>query len=286
MPASAIASPELAEPVRVLSDLHLGHPGCRIDDVAQLAPLIDGAATVIFNGDTSEERSERFIEKGRLMFGQVKALCSQLGATPVFTTGNHDPHSPPQHAIDLCDGKIFITHGDVIFPSVSPWSKFHASALEAMRRIHAEHTAEELQDLETLLHINKRISAEMEVRQPKAAPGLWGKARTLLNEIWPPTRPARILQTWATAHQTAFTFFKKHRTGAEIIIIGHTHRPYQRSTDGQTILNTGAYLAMSKATLVEIDKLQVTTSQVVKNRDNTFQKGNTLDERSLTGPIK
>ena len=40
------------EPVRVLSDLHLGHKVSRIDHVSALRPLIAGAGTVIFNGDT------------------------------------------------------------------------------------------------------------------------------------------------------------------------------------------------------------------------------------------
>jgi predicted phosphodiesterase len=269
---TAISSLTLAEPIRVLSDLHLGHPGCRIDDVSQLAPLIDGAATVIFNGDTSEERSDRFAVKGRQMFGQVESLCTELGATPIFTTGNHDPYTPEHHAIDLYDGKIFITHGDVIFPSVSPWSKFHDAALEAMHRIHAEHTPEQLQDLETLLHINKRISAEMKVRQPKARPGLWGKARTLLNEVWPPTRPLTILNVWATAHRTAHDFFQHHRPQAEVIIIGHTHRPYQSQKNDRTILNTGAFLAFSKSTLIEIQNGQVTIHQIIKVGE-TFKKG-------------
>ena len=48
-----IADKELAdgfeEPVRIVSDLHLAHPGCRVHDVAQLRPLLEGAGTMIFN---------------------------------------------------------------------------------------------------------------------------------------------------------------------------------------------------------------------------------------------
>ena len=48
------------EPVRILSDLHLGHRVSRIERTSALRPLIAGAGTVIFNGDTWQELAEPF----------------------------------------------------------------------------------------------------------------------------------------------------------------------------------------------------------------------------------
>ena len=39
-------------PVRILSDLHLGHRVSRISSVECFRPLIAGAGTVVFTGDT------------------------------------------------------------------------------------------------------------------------------------------------------------------------------------------------------------------------------------------
>ncbi len=262
-----IASPELEEPIRILSDLHLGHPGCRVLEAAQLGPLIEGAKTVIFNGDTSEERSVKFVEKGRQQFAALKALCAEVGATPVFITGNHDPISPPHHALDLFDGRVFVTHGDVLFPDVSPWSKFHAFAVEAMVRIHAEYSAEELGQLEVLLEANKRVSAEMKVRQPKVAPGFWGRVKTLFYEAWPPKRPLKIIHTWLTVHKLAHAFKEKHRPEAKLMVIGHTHRPYVSKRNGATIVNTGAHLAISGASIIELEEGKWTVHKIALRND-------------------
>ena len=46
--------------VRVLSDLHFGHSACVIDQAEQLRPLLEGAHTIVFNGDTLEGRGALF----------------------------------------------------------------------------------------------------------------------------------------------------------------------------------------------------------------------------------
>ena len=61
-------------PVRVLSDLHLGHSGCVIEKVAQLEPLIEGAQTVVFNGDTFEQMESRFRERSGAMLEELKMM--------------------------------------------------------------------------------------------------------------------------------------------------------------------------------------------------------------------
>ena len=45
------------EPVLILSDLHLGHRASLIEHPDQLASLLQGPGSVIFNGDTSEVRN-------------------------------------------------------------------------------------------------------------------------------------------------------------------------------------------------------------------------------------
>ena len=61
-------------PVRILSDLHLAHPGCRIGSIDDLRPLFEGVRDrIILNGDTCEQRNNRFVEDGA-------AWLEQLGA--------------------------------------------------------------------------------------------------------------------------------------------------------------------------------------------------------------
>ena len=70
------------EPIRILSDLHLAHPGSRIVNAAQLAPLLDGVKTLIFNGDTSEERMKKYREPAQAQLdaldkAKMPVICHQ-----------------------------------------------------------------------------------------------------------------------------------------------------------------------------------------------------------------
>ena len=257
-PAFDPARPE--EPLRILSDLHLGHPASRARQVNRLRPLLEGARTIVFNGDTSEERKKAFRESGDALKADLVRLCAEVGAKPVFLSGNHDPITPTIHHLDLYGGKVFVTHGDVFYPDVSPWSRFHKQCVEIMHRLRADYTEEQLENFELLLEINKRISREIKPRLPGAKPGLLALAQTLWNEAWPPDRPFRILHTWATAKKTAHAFVSQHRPDARLTVVGHTHRRFVSARNGRTIVNTGAMMAFAKSSLVEIKDGTATVS--------------------------
>ena len=109
--------------VRILSDLHLGHRVSRIASAEGLRPLIAGAGTVIFNGDTWQELAKLFRERSAEMLEDLKRICAEEGAEPVFLSGNHDPGWPGPGWLELAGGRILITHGDAFFPDGSPWSR-------------------------------------------------------------------------------------------------------------------------------------------------------------------
>ena len=81
-------------PIRILSDLHLGHRVSRIESSESLRPLIAGAGTVIFNGDTWQELARLFFERSAEMLKDLKRICAEEGAEPLFLPGNHDPGWP------------------------------------------------------------------------------------------------------------------------------------------------------------------------------------------------
>ena len=70
----------MKEPVRILSDLHLGHKISRIESVSALRPLIAGAGTIVFNGDTWQELALPFRERSEVMLDELKGLCAEEGA--------------------------------------------------------------------------------------------------------------------------------------------------------------------------------------------------------------
>ncbi|MEM9479479.1 MAG: metallophosphoesterase family protein [Verrucomicrobiota bacterium] len=259
------------EPVRIFSDLHLGHPGSRIHEVEQLRSILVGAKTVIFNGDTFEERAKRYMEKAKAQLVELKALCADIGAKPIFITGNHDPISPPNHYLDLYEGHVFVTHGDALYEEVSPWSTNRKAGQAAAKRIIPEYTAEERKTLEVQLAIAKRVAVEMEIQQTKAKHGLSGKLASIFKIAWPPHRPFVVLHVWLTCHKLAHAFHEQHRPKSPFMVIGHTHRPYIRKKDGRTVINTGAFLPMSNAWAADISDGQIRVLKIGNGGDGRFQ---------------
>lgn len=268
------------EPIRILSDLHLAHPGGRIIDARQLAPLLAGVKTVIFNGDTSEERMQKYRDKATAHLEALSAMCAEAGVEMVMVRGNHDPYSPPVASLDLCEGQVFVTHGDILYRDVSPWSRNIQFAREALRRIEEDYPADYRHDLEATLEVSRRVTLEMRVHQPKAKPGVIGKLKTLLSQAWPPTRPLTILRSWWQAPRRTEEVLGRYRPDARVFVVGHTHRAFLRQLGERILINTGAFLTLSKALAVDIDGERLLVRRI-DEREGEFVLGKTLGEVEL-----
>ncbi|NJM38529.1 MAG: hypothetical protein HC845_12090 [Akkermansiaceae bacterium] len=66
----------------------------RIENVSALRPLIAGAGTIIFNGDTWQELAKVFLKRATEMLEELRWLCAEEGAEAIFLSGNHDPGWP------------------------------------------------------------------------------------------------------------------------------------------------------------------------------------------------
>ena len=268
------------EPIRILSDLHLAHPGSRIVDTVQLAPLLMGVKTVIFNGDTCEERMKKFRDAAEQHLVTLKALCDEAGITMVMIRGNHDPYTPPLGAVDLAGGEVFVTHGDVLYPDVSPWSRNLIYARKARLRIEEDYPDNYRDDLESALEVSRRVTEEMRVHQPKARQGVKGKIKTVLSQAWPPTRPMTILKVWWQTSQEMLRILGGYRPDAKVLIIGHTHRAFCKRKDGKLLVNTGAFLTMSSSLAVDIAGGELVVRKIV-SRSGEFVLGKELDRQQL-----
>ena len=70
---------EFEGPLRVVSDLHLGHPSALVGSVEWLRPLLAGARTVVFNGDTCELAHAPWRASAEELLGLLRNLCDELG---------------------------------------------------------------------------------------------------------------------------------------------------------------------------------------------------------------
>ena len=252
--SSNLSNIEDVDTIRVLSDLHLGHPASKIRQPFQIENLLEGAGFVVFNGDTVEEFAERYLPTAETVWAGVRRILDKRNIGWRRITGNHDPTVSRDHKLELADGKVLIVHGDFLFDRVAPWSHGVAKARKELNELDEQESASPADpgDLDARLALTRKRCGVINHHVVQAGYGGRGKIVSLCHDLWPPTRPLRIIQSWRKAPQLALDAMKQFRPDAKIMIIGHTHRPFIFEQDGRIIVNTGAYFSMSSRTVVDI----------------------------------
>lgn len=248
--------------IRILSDLHLGYASSRVQEPAQLAPLVEGTQTVIFNGDTVETRFPRERARARETVKALRELCRAEHARAVFLTGNHDPDVTDTHHTELAGGTVLVTHGDILFHGLSPWS----TEAPLLREAHERELAAlgDPADLPRRLEAMRRAALVLEPLGEKLLPrvksGLW---RTLAEHFWPPSRPLRILTGWAQTPFLANALAARYAPGARCVILGHTHFSGVWRVGGRLVVNTGGFVPLGRPLTAELEGNTLTVRKIV-----------------------
>lgn len=260
-------------PLRLISDLHLGHDISSVESAESLRPLIAGAGTLILNGDTSQENGPAFRLKGERMLADLHRICAEENAEMVFLRGNHDPHAPGPDLMDLADGRATVIHGDILLPLISPWSTQIHEFRPALEKIHADYSAEDCRRLEVRIEIVRRCREALPTAFTRQK-GKSLKARSALffREIWPLRRPWEVLKVWARLPGIASDFMDEFRPQAEVLIFGHTHRPRVWRRRGRLLVNTGAFVTFASPLMVEFTPQGLTVHRV-ELKDGQWRAG-------------
>lgn len=260
------------EPVRILSDLHLGHKISRIAQVSALRPLIAEAGTVVFNGDTWQELARPFRERSVVMLDELKTLCVEEGVEAVFLPGNHDPGWPGPGWLELGGGRIVVTHGDALLYAGSPWKREILNANERVAELWQEHPTAENDVAERLLLARILARDLCSVEHPFG--------RSLIQRAWdaamPPKRALRMLESWFTQGTAGARFCDRYFPQAEVLVIGHFHWPGSWQAERRRIINTGSFMDPFRAQWVEWKNGWLTRGDIDKSRD-LYRIGRTLD---------
>lgn len=249
-------------PVRILSDLHLGHKVSRVRRVADLRPLVAGAATVIFNGDTWEELAGPLRARSADMLDELRSICAEEGAEPVFLPGNHDPGWPGRGWVELAGGRIVVTHGDAMLYASSPWKREILTNMGKVAEIWRAHPAA-AGDAAQRLEVAREIAFALPSRTHSSG-------RRFLQRAWdavtPPARALRIIDAWLNQASAAEAFRARYFPAAGFLVSGHFHRHGCWEKNGRVILNTGSFVSPGKAHWVEWNKGGLTRGPVDESR--------------------
>ena len=272
------------EPIRILSDLHLGHKASLARDIEQVEPLFRGVRTVIFNGDTVEMRSRQCRERATFILQEIEDFCAQQSAKAHFINGNHDPIISTTNHLELADGSLLVTHGDVLFHEVAPWGEEAGALREIHDRLLLELDPDEQSTLESLLATNKRVSQSIDYAHFNIPNGVWGQFTTFVRQTWPPKRFVRMVSSWKNTPVHAVNLLKVYRPTARCVIVGHTHFPGVWHRQGYSVINTGSYLPVLGRLAVDYEDGTITVRRVIY-RGRKFHLGRQVARFAVNGHL-
>jgi predicted phosphodiesterase len=281
--APFLFSTRLANLTRIFSDVHYGDRASRVHQLAQLRPLLDGPATLILNGDTLDTRVGPAPARTAAMREEVQKFFPQHVAATTFLTGNHDSDFTSQHALELAGGKVFVTHGDILYPDIVPWSQDAPTMRKRLAEEFAKLPANSAAplDLEKRFEIFRRVALAVPQRHQSQRNPIKYAVGFARDTIWPPSRFFEILRAWRDLPGLAEKLVRQHRPKAKFILVGHTHRPgiWRRPGD-LVVINTGSFSRPLGSYVVDLLPNRLVVRRVNPRRGE-FHPGATLAEFPL-----
>ena len=256
----------------VISDVHLGMPGYA--EVDQLRTLWAGCDELIVNGDLAEVLHPRYAAQAGWMMVELRSLCEHDGVELTLISGNHDPYLADRRHLSLAGGQVFLTHGDVLHPSIAPWCPTSNQVKEEYFATEAVLASASRMDLETRLAITAHAaytSWQLHVRGEQEI-----KSTSVKSLLTKPMHIVRLMHFWAIMPQLAARFAEQHAPEARFILTGHTHLPGVWQRRGRIIINTGCFTYPGKPRAVLIDGEQLSVHRIHKT-----DVGYTLEEQAL-----
>lgn len=247
------------EPILILSDLHLGHRASVIKNPEQLTELLRGPGSVVFNGDTAEMRTPEDRTVGRKLAADLARVCHHAGRKAFFVNGNHDPTVSGTDHLDLLGGSVLVTHGDILFLGVAPWSHDAHHYLKKHRQILDRLGPDAYSDFEKRLLATRRTSIELQMIERPLTRGRLPGFRHFVRQLWPPWRPLMIAKAWYELPYLAVDLARAFRPNSTYTIVGHTHYPGVWKLKHRIVINTGGFVPYfgALAVIIESGRLEV-----------------------------
>jgi predicted phosphodiesterase len=271
------------DPTLILSDLHLGHRASLIRDPEQLAPVFREANTIVLNGDTAELRHQIDRPVGRTLAATLARVCHSSGAKAIFINGNHDPVISHVDHLDLAEGQMLVTHGDMLFLGIAPWSrqayayrKIHLRALDQLG-------PDALLNFEKRLLATKRTSLKLQLLEEPTTRGRFPGLGLIVRQFWPPFRPFMILHAWWETPKLGAKLLQAFRPETRYLLIGHTHFPGCWNHGGRVVINTGSFVLNFGACAVLLNEKSFEIRKIKRYQKN-FVLGKRLKEFGINRP--
>ncbi|MBS0662686.1 MAG: metallophosphoesterase family protein [Verrucomicrobia bacterium] len=269
---------------RILSDVHYGDRGSRVRALPALRPLFEGVDQLVLNGDTIDTRPSKVAGQSEALRAETLQFFRDAAPPVTFLTGNHDPDISALHTLDLADGRVFVTHGDILFEEIVPWGQDAATVRRRIREQLGELGPDRATRLEHRFTVFRRVAATIPQRHQSERDALKYTVGILADTVWPPTRFLHILRAWRNAPALAGTLTRRYRPKAGFVLIGHIHRPgFWRLPDGLIVINTGSYCPPLSGWVADLQDERLIL-RMVERRKGEFHPGRVIAEFSTAAP--
>jgi predicted phosphodiesterase len=257
--------------IRILSDLHLFDARTQVRDLRQLEPLLSGVRTLVLNGDSCEMRRGVTAEQ----LASLRDFFRQRVPEVVYVTGNHDPDISETHEILLGNGRLWVTHGDVFFDDLTPWSR-HVAQIRTLVAAKRARSTGDYRQLAERLRIAREVARE-ETDLPDRSTRTWtAHLAWAWQTFFPPRQPLAMLRCWRDLPVHATALALAQRPTAQVVVTGHVHFPgVWRLGQGPTIVNTGSFFRPLGGNLVDVFDDHVEVHRI-DHANGTFRPGRLL----------
>ncbi len=273
-----------AEVIRIFSDLHFGDHSSRIARPEALAPLVEGADRWIINGDSLDTRPGPSLQYNADNRARLDAGLRALGIPLTQLTGNHDPDISDCHALELANGRVFLTHGDILYPDIVPWGRDVRRIRQRFAEVRAASPA--ATSLGDELRILRTVAASIPQRHQAERNRIKYLAQLATDLMWPPWRSAAIFQAWFSLPGRTRAFARRYGLRPQVILTGHTHwRGIWRRPGEPVIVNTGCFCRPFRGLLADLrgDRLEI---RRIAPRGSEFHAGPRVAELRLGDPAR
>jgi predicted phosphodiesterase len=252
----------VGEVIRILSDLHYGDPASRVRSLDALCPLFAGADRIVFNGDSLETRRSPIANQTDALRREFLEFTRHEVPRCTVVAGNHDPDVSSVHHLELLGGLVFITHGEVLFEDLVPWSRELPQIRELYRQELSALSPSQRSAPDERLAAAKRACAKMILTEDPHPRDSWGRLVRTARIFWPPRRSWAMLRAWRQLPERAVAFAREYRPGVRFVVVGHTHWPGVWMRSDAVIINTGSFQPPFGCYAADVSPEQIVVRQV------------------------
>ena len=263
--------------LRILSDLHVYDARTQIRDLSQLEPLLAGVQTLVINGDSCEMRRGIALSD----VARLREFFWKRVPEVVFVTGNHDPDISDIHELVLAAGRVWVTHGDVCFDDLTPWSRQQPDLRRVVRELLASAPAADYRELGTRIRIAREAARIVGPDLDPAEAGFRAQLGRFCHTFFPPRQILAMLRAWRDLPASAAALAVAQRPSAQVVVTGHVHLPgVWVRPPGPVVINTGSFFSPLGGHLVDLagDRVEV---RRIRRHHGRFEPGRQIAEIPL-----